>query len=208
MDSPQGKGNGTSWASSLKNIFWRWAHGSRKVASKGPTVLHIRFCSLCSNSRYQLEAPAQTWLSNKLKTGCPVSLCGLWLFLCWLWWFCDHLRDVPWEYIFKLSVSTAASEFCEWAQVGIDLYIPHYKYQIKPHSSPRFSAASVTAIAYRNHFFCFYQRNKSSESKVNFRQTSTGCKKVLETAKLAYITKTRVHHFPETWLPGHLANCY
>ena len=26
----------------------------------------------------------------------------------------DHLRDIPWEDIFKLSVSAAASEFCEW----------------------------------------------------------------------------------------------
>ena len=25
----------------------------------------------------------------------------------------DHLRDVPWEDIFKLSVSGAVSEFCE-----------------------------------------------------------------------------------------------
>ena len=40
----------------------------------------------------------------------------------------DHLRDVPWEDIFKLSASAAASEFCEWVQVGIDLYIPHRKY--------------------------------------------------------------------------------
>ena len=47
---------------------------------------------------------------------------------------CDHLRDVPWENIFKLSVSAAASEFCEWVQVGIDMYIPHRKYQVKPHS--------------------------------------------------------------------------
>ena len=37
----------------------------------------------------------------------------------------DHLRDVPWEDIFKLNVSAAAREFCEWAQVGIDVYIPH-----------------------------------------------------------------------------------
>ena len=31
-------------------------------------------------------------------------------------WDClrDHLRDVPWEYIFKLSVSAAGSEFCQW----------------------------------------------------------------------------------------------
>ena len=26
---------------------------------------------------------------------------------------CDHLRDVPWEDIFKLGASAAASEFCE-----------------------------------------------------------------------------------------------
>ena len=35
---------------------------------------------------------------------------------------CDHFRDVPWEDIFKLSASTAASEFCEWVHVGIDVY--------------------------------------------------------------------------------------
>ena len=40
----------------------------------------------------------------------------------------DHFRDVPWEGIFKLSTCTAASEFCEWVWVGIDLYIPHRKY--------------------------------------------------------------------------------
>ena len=47
----------------------------------------------------------------------------------------DHLRDVPWEDIFKLSASAAGSEFCEWVQVGIDAYIPHRKNQVKPHSS-------------------------------------------------------------------------
>ena len=36
----------------------------------------------------------------------------------------DHLRDVPWEDIFKLGAVDAASEFCEWIQVGIDAYIP------------------------------------------------------------------------------------
>ena len=33
----------------------------------------------------------------------------------------DHLRDVPWEDIFKFSPSAAASEFCEWVQIGIDI---------------------------------------------------------------------------------------
>ena len=40
-----------------------------------------------------------------------------------------------------------------------------------------------------------YQQNKSSESKVKFRQASNCCKRVLEAAKLAFATKTRVHHF-------------
>ena len=48
----------------------------------------------------------------------------------------DHVRDVQWEVIFKISASPAASEVCECVHVGIDLYIPHHKYQVKPHSSP------------------------------------------------------------------------
>ena len=101
------------------------------------------------------------------------------------------MRDVPWEDIFKLSASAAASEFYEWVQVGIDVYIPHHKYQVKPHSSPWFSAARATAIVHRNHFFCLYQQNKSSESKVRFRQASNRCKSILESAKFTYATKTK-----------------
>ena len=103
----------------------------------------------------------------------------------------DHLRDVQFEDIFKLSASAAASEFCEWVQVGIDVYIPHPKYQVKPHSASLFSAAFAAAIVHRNHFFHLYQQNKSSESKVKFRQAKNRCKRVLEAAKLAYATKTR-----------------
>ena len=64
----------------------------------------------------------------------------------------DHLRDIPWEDVFKLGASAAASEFCEWVQVGVDVYIPHRKYKVKPHSSPWPSAACATAIVHRNHF--------------------------------------------------------
>ena len=103
----------------------------------------------------------------------------------------DHLRDVPWEDIFKLSASAAALKFCEWVQDGIDVYIPLRKYHVKPHSSPWFSAACAAAIVHRNHFFRLYQQNKSSESKVKFRQASNRCKWVLEAAKLAYPTKTK-----------------
>ena len=48
----------------------------------------------------------------------------------------DHVRDVPWEDIFKVGASAAASKFCEWVQVRIDVYIPHRKYQVRPHSPP------------------------------------------------------------------------
>ena len=117
------------------------------------------------------------------------------------------MRDVPWEDIFKLSASSAVSEFCEWVQVGIDVYVPHCKYQVKPHSSLWFSAACVAAIVYKNNFFRFYQQNKSFESKVKFGQAGTHCKRVLEAAKLEYATKARVYHFPETWFSGLLVNC-
>ena len=46
---------------------------------------------------------------------------------------CDHLWDVLWEDNFKLGGSAAAIAFCEWVQVGTDVYIPHRKYQVKPH---------------------------------------------------------------------------
>ena len=68
---------------------------------------------------------------------------------------------------------------------------PHRKYQVKPHSSPWFSAACAAAIVHRNHFFRLYQREKSSDSKVKFRQASNRCKRVLEAAKLAYGNKTK-----------------
>ena len=64
-------------------------------------------------------------------------------------------------YIFKLSAFDVASKFCEWIQVGIDVYIPLSKYQIKPHSSLWFSAAFAAVIVHRNHFFRLYEQNKS-----------------------------------------------
>ena len=54
---------------------------------------------------------------------------------------------------FKFGASAADSEFCEWVQVGIDVYISHRKYQVKPDTSPWFPAAR--AAVDRNHFFRF-----------------------------------------------------
>ena len=39
------------------------------------------------------------------------------------------------------------------------------------------------------HFFRLYQKDKSSDSKVKFRQASNLCKRVLEAAKIAYTNK-------------------
>ena len=101
----------------------------------------------------------------------------------------DHMRDVPWKDIFKLGASAAASEFCGWVQVGIDVYIPHRKYQVKPHSSPWFSAACAAAIVHRNHFFRLYQKDKSSDSKVKFRQVLILAKGFLKLPKLHMLIK-------------------
>ena len=68
--------------------------------------------------------------------------------------------------------------------------MPNRKYQVKPHSSQWFSAACADAIVHGNHFFRLYQRQKSSDSKVKFRQASNHCKRFLEAAGLAYANKT------------------
>ena len=110
------------------------------------------------------------------------------------------MRYAPWEDVFKLSASAAASDRFVWVQIGLDVYIPYRKYQVKPHSSPWFSAACAAAIVHRNNFSCLYPQIKSSESKVKFRQASNRCKRVLEAAKLAYANKTKDSISPENFL--------
>ena len=101
-------------------------------------------------------------------------------------------RDAPFHriaYDYSRVDWDGLCEFCDWVQVGIDVYIPYRKYQAKPHSSPWFSAAFAAAIVHRNHFFRLYQQNKSSKAK--FRQASNHCKRVLEAAKVVYATKAK-----------------
>ena len=66
------------------------------------------------------------------------------------------MRNVPSGDIFKFGVSTGASEFSDWVEVGIYVCIPHCKYQVKSHSSPCFSATCATAMGYRNQYFRLY----------------------------------------------------
>ena len=107
------------------------------------------------------------------------------------------MRDVPWEDIFKLGAPAAASELCEWVQVGTDVYIPQRKYQLKPHSSPWFSADCAAAIVQRNHFFCLYQKDKSFDSKLKFRQASNRSKRLLEAANLHMLMKQKSPSLPK-----------
>ena len=78
----------------------------------------------------------------------------------------DHLTDIPWLDIFKLDALVGATEYCEKSQIEIDVDTPHPKSQVKPNSSPWFSAACPRkAIACRNPFFSLCQQNKSFASK-------------------------------------------
>ena len=88
------------------------------------------------------------------------------------------LRDVSWEDIFKLSAFDAASEFCGWFRLEL-MYISLIE---SIRSSIKVSCAAAIRL---------YQKDKSSESKVKFRQASNRCKRVLEAAKLAYGNKTK-----------------
>ena len=83
-----------------------------------------KFWSCCCLS-FHFDFPSNS-------NGVPVSWHSVWLFSCWLgpslWSFerCFMRRYL------KLS-AFATSEFCDWVQVGIDVYISHCKYQAKPH---------------------------------------------------------------------------
>ena len=65
----------------------------------------------------------------------------------------DGLCDL-WEIFHEREYSAAAaSEFCDCVQVGINVSIPHCKYQVKPHSPPWLSFACAAVVVHRNDFF-------------------------------------------------------
>ena len=70
---------------------------------------------------------------NKTQKRCPFHIID-YDYSCADW---DAPRDVAYEDLFKLGASAAAEEFCEWVQVGIDVYILHHKYQVNHHSLPK-----------------------------------------------------------------------
>ena len=96
------------------------------------------------------------------------------------------ISDIPWVDISKPGATGTVKFFYERVQVGIDIYILHLKYLVKPHLFPLFSAVFAAAIAHRNHFFRLYQQNKSFATKFKFRQAISCCKNILEAAEFAY----------------------
>ena len=63
---------------------------------------------------------------------------------------------IHWSISLNSVLSAAACEFCEWVQGGVDVYIPHCKYQVKPHSFLWCSAACAAVIVNWNwNFFLF-----------------------------------------------------
>ena len=118
----------------------------------------------------------------------------------------DHLIDVTWEDVFKLDASPpAASEVC--GSGWIDVYIPHWKYQLKPYSSPWFSAAYIAAKAYRNHFFRLYKQKNSSAPKMVLDKLAIVAKGFLMLPNLLTLMKQKRYAiFPETWFPRLLVN--
>ena len=76
-------------------------------------------------------------------------------------------------------------KFYGWLQHGIDLYIPHYVYQVKPHLFPRFSSAWAVAITYRNPFFGLFNWIDLL-STAKFRQVINYCKGSLNLSNLIW----------------------
>ena len=56
--------------------------------------------------------------------------------------------------------------------------------------------------SYRNYIFRLYQQNKSSKSKVKFRQARNLCKRVLESSNSAHANKTKSPSLPRNLALG------
>ena len=90
----------------------------------------------------------------------------------------------------KHDATYDAKEITEWVEIGIVCYIPHRKFQLKPHSSPWFTPCTAD-IAHRNHYFHQYHRNATPENKKLFCDSRNHCKKVLKDEKSNYAIATR-----------------
>ena len=157
-----------SWIFSISNDLTQMVNFPTRIAEcypRSPALLELLYYFLLTWVFFL------QWLFHHWK---------FWKFCLGFHWLSSNARGilfspafdcVPWEDIFRLGTFAAApaAEFCVWVQVGIDLYIPHRKYHVKPLSFPWFLAASGAVIVHRSHFSCFHQHNRFSTFKLKFR---------------------------------------
>ena len=114
----------------------------------------------------------------------------------------DHLRysmeDIPCKDIFKLSV--CATMVLVNFMSGCRLELMYILLIISIRSNLTYLDGFQQLVLLPEFieitFYCLYQQNKSSASKVKFRQVSNCWKMVLEAAKLACATKTKRSSLP------------
>ena len=145
-------------SSSLCTIFYSISSNLDEVLSINPTAvfvfgdfsIHRKDWLTYSSGAGRLGELGYNFSISNDKTRYSVSSRTLRLFSCWLGWSSWSLERCSWEDNFKLSASAAASEYCEWVQVVINV--------VKPHLSAWFSAGCAAAIVHRNHFPRLYYR--------------------------------------------------
>ena len=92
---------------------------------------------------------------------------------------------------FRGDVNSLAQELTEWLQIGMEAYIPHRTYQMKPHSQPWFTPECAAALSQRDHFFHRYRRDRSNNNLSLFRAARKHCKATLHEAKSRYAFHVR-----------------
>ena len=109
------------------------------------------------------------WLSSKYKTGCPVSsqlmtvlvLIGMVFVIIWEMF---HGR-ISLNSVLLLLLANSVSGF------RLEMMCMSFIVSIRSNLTHPYGFQQLV-LAHRNHFFRLYQQNKSSESKVKFRQAS------------------------------------
>ena len=75
--------------------------------------------------------------------------------------------------------------------VGIDVYIPHYKYHVKPHSPPCFSSACAAAIVIEITFFICTNRINLVNLKESWARLVNAAKRFLKLQNLYMLIKQK-----------------
>ena len=105
--------------------------------------------------------------------------------------FRSFLSQVAENLIISDDVHKSAQELSEWLQIGMQAYIPHRSYQVKPHSQPWFTPECAAATCQRNHFFHQYRRNRNADNLEQYRAARKHCKETLHEAKSRYASHVR-----------------